>query len=71
MYMEVENGRPRGRPRKTREVVKDDMKGLGLASADARDCHAWGGRLYWGHVLIQVCLRILPTMSEPLNGVCC
>ena len=48
MYMEVEGARPRGRPRKTwLEVVKNDMKGLGLAVI-------WtvmlgGGRL-WGEI---------------------
>ena len=35
MHMEVENERPRRRPRKTwLEVVGIDMRGLGLASVD-------------------------------------
>ena len=42
MYMEVEGARPRERPRKTwLEVVRNDMKELGLASVDALDHHAW------------------------------
>ena len=41
MCMEVESARPSGRPRKTwLEVVRSDMKALGLASADALDHHA-------------------------------
>ena len=40
MYMEVEGERSRGRSWRTwLEVVRDDMKGLGLASTDAMDSH--------------------------------
>ena len=36
--MVVDGARPRGKPSKTKlELVKNDMKGLGLASADAVD----------------------------------
>ena len=47
MYVEeVEGARPRGRPRKTwLELVKNDMKGLGVARADALDCHAWSMKI--------------------------
>ena len=70
MYMEVEGERPRGRPKITHfKVFENDIKGLGLASADALDRHAWKRRL-WVHVLTQVCLELLPRMSGPLNGVC-
>ena len=43
LFLEVEGARPRGRPRKTwLEVVKNDMEGLGLASAaDDLNHHAW------------------------------
>ena len=47
------------------KVVKNDMKGLGLASADAlekEDCGVY--------VLTQFCLELLPRMSGPLDGVC-
>ena len=38
MYIEVEGARSR---KTCLEVVKNDMKGLGLASADFLDRHAW------------------------------
>ena len=41
MYMEVECDRSRGRQKNTYfKVFENDMKGLGLASADALDRHA-------------------------------
>ena len=44
--------RPREGPRKTwLEVVTNDMKGLGLASADVLDPHAWKKKI----VLTKVC----------------
>ena len=40
--MYVEDWRPNGRPRKTwLEVVRNEMKELGLASASALNRHAW------------------------------
>ena len=61
-----------------REVKKDlagswnDMKGLGLSSANALDRHAWR------KIVGEKCLTrfvwsspgILPRISRPLNGVC-
>ena len=49
MYMEVWNeGKAKREAKKDLvglEVVKNDMKGLGLASADALDCCAWKWRI--------------------------
>ena len=48
---EVESARPRGRPRKTwLEVVRNDMKELGLASVDALDLFSY----YLSRILVQL-----------------
>ena len=48
-----------GRPKKTwLEVIKNDMKGLCLASVDALDHHAMDEEGCGGHELTQVCLEL-------------
>jgi len=42
MEYEVEDSRPRGRPKRTwREVVQKDCKGRNLNRKDAMDCGSW------------------------------
>src|SRR5260221_6675578 len=47
--LEVEGPKPRGRPKKTwMEVVKGDMKEMGLRWEDAQDCVEWRRRVKGG-----------------------
>ena len=50
MYLEMEGVRTK---RTRLEMVKNDMKGLGLASTDALDRRSWKRKIV---VLIQVCV---------------
>ena len=52
---------------------KNKMKGLGLASLDALDCHAWGRKIVGDMCRPRFAWSssgILPKMSRPLNDVC-
>ena len=73
MFMEVEGARQRGRQAK-KDLVGSDMKGLGLASVDAQDRHAWRGRLRGNTICWPrfACSSpgILLRMIRPFNGVC-
>ena len=58
------------------EVVKNDMNGLGLASADALNRRAWRRKIVdcvghmFGPKFVWSSPGILPRMSRLLNGVC-